>query len=542
MSEHGGGDSVKGTLTGRHGPSPPGTDHGASTGQTNLWTGVRPLSSWVLPGAILVFSLASCARLIAEQLGRIFLLGEAGYGDVYFFHVAQQFQRTGLIYPDPARELPIVYGPMLWVLLALPERLATWANPLLGPRLIVIAAFLLCVAVVASITRALMPHRKLWLWSVPLARSFASMSPWVLQIRGDFMAIFFSLLAVRLLLARKLGLVLLAGACAGFATQFKFIYLAALGAGIFWLALNRRWKASAFFALAGGVTSLGIYGLFALREPRMLDNLLSLRGPLVDFAGAGGIIYRIVSEPIALLGLCAVPFLRWRLRSRWTLLALFAGFSFAIGAATVLQAGANINYFFEFLFGLAPLAALAILGIRRHGFGVAGLWLSALVLICLALPIGKAAIEVARTWPEETRVHNREMTALQGAMRDQRVLSLVPSVALFAPEIVLSEPFGAAHYERIGRFDLHPLAGRIRSQAFDLIVTSQEPARFRGVDHLSPTLRSAIVEAYQPFCAKGNLVMFFRRGSIGQGALGRRLAALGCDADACLAGPVCRSW
>lgn len=510
----------------RHGPSP---------------IGVRSLSSWVLPGAILVFCLASCARLLAEQASRLFVLGEAGYGDLYVFNTIRQFQRTGAIYRDLARELPAVYGPMLYTVLAIPGRFVTWTNPLLGPRLIVITAFLLCVAVVASITRALMPHRRVWLWSVPLAFSFGAMSPWVLQIRGDFMAILFNLLAVRLLLSRKLGPTLLAGACAGFATEFKFIYLAALVAGSLWLAANRRWKGLAVFALAGGVTSLGIYGVFVSREPRLIENVLALRRPLLDCAGASRIIYHIVSEPVALLGLSAVPFLRWRWRGRWILVVLFAGISFGIGAVTELQVGASSNYFFEFLFVLAPLAALGILKVRR-AFGVAGLWLSGLLLIYLAVPIALAAFTAARTGPEETRAHNIEVTALQGALRDQAVLALDTEAAFFTQEVVLSDPFAASYYERLGKFDLQPLAGRIRSQTFDLIVTFRKPVRHRGVDLLSPTLRSAIVEAYQPFCTMKGSVMFLRRNSTAQGSLSERLVALGCDSNACVDGPVCRSW
>lgn len=526
----------------RPGPSSAGTGRAASAVPKGLRTGVPLLSNWVLPGAVLVFCLASCARLIAEQASRLFLLGEAGWGDVYVFHTVRQFQKTGVIYQDIARELPAAYGPVFYTVMAIPGRFLTGENPLLGPRLLVIAAFLLCVAVVASITRALIPHRKVWVWSVPLALSFASMSIWVLQIRADFMGIFFSLLAVRLLMTRRLGPVLLAGACAGFATQFKFTYLAALGAGLLWLVANRRWKALAFFSLAGGVTSIGIYGLFLSREPRLLDNVLALRGLLLDPAGAGKNIYHIVREPIALLGLSALPFLRWRLRGRWTLLVLFAAISFGIAAITQLAAGANTNYFFEFLFGLAPLAALGMLKLRRSVFGVAGLWLSGLVLICLAAPIGVGAFTAARTWPEETRVQNLEMTALQRAFRDQTVLALVPKVAFFTPEIFLSDTFTASAYERLGRFDLHPLARRIRNQTFDLIVTPQKPTGYRGVAHLSPTLRPAIAEAYRPFCLLKDWVMFLPRNSTTKGPLNERLVALGCNATACLEGPLCRSW
>lgn len=516
------------------------------------------LSGWVLPGAVLALCLASFASLLATVAGKFFLLGEAGYGDIYVFHSVRLFQKTGEIYQDAARELPASYGPMLYVILAIPGRLMTGDNPMLGPRLVEIAAFLLCIAMAASIARTLIPGRKAWLWSIPLALSFNSMPPWVLQLRGDFMAMFFSLLAVRLLLSgsctpaqasmaplsRTLGTALLAGGCAGFATQFKPTYMAALIAGFLWLAANRRWKACALFALSGAVTSIGIYGVYMLREPHLMDDILALRHPLVDLAGARQMIAGLVGEPIALLGLCVLPFLSWRLRDGWTLLVLFAVVSLGIASAMQVQVGGNVNYFFEFLFALTPLAALGMFRIGRPAPGVAILWLCAFIALRMAEPIASSAIAAARTEPRLTRAHNLEVTVLQKVLAGQTVLPLTASAAFLTPQVFLSDPWTASHFERLGKFDLHPLAGQIRNRIFDLIVTAREPESWRGVYHLSPTLRPAITEAYQPFCTMENWV-FLRRNSAGQDAssdLSQRLVAVGCDAAACRNGPGCNSW
>jgi hypothetical protein len=486
-------------------------------------------SGWILPGSVLVFCLAACAALIAQQARGIFDPGEIGYGDLYVFHSIRQFQQTGVIYQDLSRELPSVYGPLLYSVLATPGRFLTGDNPLLGPRLIVIAAFLLSVGVAVSITRRLIPHRKVWLWSVPLALSFTSISDWVLQIRGDFLAILFSLIAVRLLLSRRaLRVALLAGACAGFATQFKFTYVAALAAGLLWLAASRRWKAFLVFALGGGLTCIGIYVFFVLREPRLLDHMFALRKPIVDFVGLGSIIHGIVAEPVALLGLATLPFLPWRLRGRWTLVVSFIVISFCIAAITDLQVGGSVNYFFEALFGLVPLAAFAILKLRRPNYAVAGLFLSGLLVINLSMPLGLKAFQTARTLPAMAAEHHRKARVWRAAFQNQKVLSFVPSVTFFAPEVIMSDPFLASYLERLGRVDLHPLAGRIRAQAFDLIVTPTESLGYRGIVYVSPTLRPAIREAYEPFCQMRGVVIHVRRNSAGP--LTKRLVELGCDA------------
>ena len=490
----------------------------------------RPsLSGWILPGSVLVFCCASCALLIAQQARNLFWPSEVGYGDFYVFHTVRHFQQTGVIYQDVARDVPATYGPMLYTVLAVPGRFFTGENPLIGPRLIVLAAFLLCALLAVSITRRLIPHRKVWLWSVPLALSFASMSDWLLQLRGDFMAILFSLIAIRLLLARRaLSVALLAGVCAGFATQFKFVYVAALAAGLLWLAACRRWKALAVFAFGGALTSGGIYVFFVLREPQLLDNVLALRTPVVEFLGLCKIIRRIVAEPVALLGLATLPFLAWRLLGRWTLVVSFVVISFCIAAITGLQAGANVNYFFEALFGLVPLAAFATLKLRRSNYAVAGLFLSGLLVINLAVPVGMEAFRTARTLPATLAEGHRKARFFRAAFQDRKVLSFVPSATFFAPEVVLSDPFLASYMERLGKLDLHPLAGRIRAQVFDLIVTSREPASYRGIDFVSPTLRPAIREAYEPFCQMGGVVISVRRNSVEPST--KRLVELGCDA------------
>jgi hypothetical protein len=454
--------------------------------------------------------------------------GEVGYGDFYVLHTVQQFQQTGVIYQDLARELPSVYGPLLYSVLAIPGRFITDGNPLLGPRLIVMAAFLLCVGVAVSIARKLLPHRRVWLWSVPLSLSFISMSDWVPQIRGDFLAISFSLLAVRLLLSRwGWRAALLAGLCAGLAPQFKFTYVAALASGLLWLAVRRRWKSFAAFAVGGALTCIGIYVFFLFREPRLLDNILALRRPIVDVSGLITIVHSLMTEPVALLGLSALPFLPWRLRGRWTLLASFIAISFSIALVTDLQAGGSINYFFEAMFGLVPVTTFAVLKLRRHNFSVAGLFFLSVLTLTISAPLGMAAFSAARALPAAVAAGHHKARVFRAAFHGQKVLSFVPAVTIFAPEVALSDPFLASFLERVGKFDFHPLAGRIRSQAFDLIVTSREPISYRGVDHLSPTLRPAIREAYQPFCHMEGVVIFVRRNSAGP--LTERLVGLGCD-------------
>ncbi len=457
--------------------------------------------------ALLMFCVSSCVLTIAEQVANIDRVGEVGYGDNYILRTVLQFQKTGTIYdpPETSKVLPAAsqYSPLVYILLAAPGRLMPLENPFIGPRLIEIAAFLFCVAAVASITRVLIPHVWAWRWSVLLALSTESMRSWIMQIRGDFPGIFFSLVSIRLLMARSRWCVPLAGAAAGFATQFKLTYVSAMVAGLLWLAAQRRWKAAAEFTGAAVAASLGIYYLFLLREPRMLEHILVLRHAVIkDYRALfGSIGLDVLREPVLLLGVAiTLPLIALRRWSRWWLLIGYLVISLALAAVLDLQVGGNVNYFFEALFALVPLAAFGALQLGRRPFGTAGLFLSGLLLFHIAAPNALSAFRSIRQGHGETASWNRHMAALRSVLQGNRVLSTVPTVTYLAPETVISEPFLLSILDRQGLIDLQPLRNRILDHEFDIVVTMAEAEKWRGVPNLPVGLRPAIAEAYRPLC------------------------------------------
>lgn len=156
----------------------------------------------------------------------------------------------------------------------------------------------------------------------------------------------------------------LAGLSARLATQFKFTFVAALVAGTMWLMARRQWKDLALFVAAGFLASAGLYLIFWLREPP--DDCASdvvayrfrrscwmsrycVQSPWRTGGSAG---HR--RDP----GSCLICF-----ASAGALLGGFALISFVIAGLTDLHPGGNINYFFEGLFALVPIAAY-----RPHPF------------------------------------------------------------------------------------------------------------------------------------------------------------------------------
>ncbi len=421
-----------------------------------------------LIGVLLLFFAANSLFVLALQVTRLPLLTEAGYGDSYILYDILHFQKTGVIYRDLSQPpyLPAQYSPLLYMLYSIPARIAS-ANPFLGPRLMALAAFLLCVAIVVSTVRVLVPARHAWLWGLLLATSIRSMELWPLQLRGDFPGILFDLASIRLLLARSSRALLLAGLCAGLATQFKITYVAPLAAGSLWLLLRRQWKDLAVFLGAGALTSVGLYLFFWLLEPRMISQMLALAPGIKDVRGCAKLALDAISEPIVLLALPALPLILSRAWPRWTLLLLFTSISFALGALTDVQAGGNINYFFEFLFALTPLAVLGIYTLIAWSGRYSGLalFLAALILIELVLPAARDMYyRQSEISPATTRSSNAAFRKIETALRGRHIFSTVPRIALLDPKPALVEPYLLTYMRRLGRFDGQAIPERIRNE------------------------------------------------------------------------------
>lgn len=479
-----------------------------------------PLSRLAIPRALiavlLLFFAANSLLVSALQVSRLPLLTDAGYGDSYILYDILHFQKTGVIYRDLSQPpyLPAQYGPLLYMLYSVPAGIDS-SNPFIGPRLLAIAIFILCIAVVVSIARVLLPMRHTWLWAVLLASSVRSMELWPLQLRGDFPGILFGLASIRLLLARSSRAVLFAGLCAGLATQFKFTYVAALAAGSLWLLLRKQWKNLAIFLGAGILTSLGLYLVLGLLEPHMFSQMLALAPGIRDVRGCMKLVFDAVGEPIVLLALIPLPLVvarRWR---RWMLLLLYICFSFTISGLTDIQAGGSINYFFEFFFALTPLAVFGIYELiawsRRYS-GIA-LFTTALFLIHF---FPSSARDMHYRWngmtPSSIHSQNATFAKFAAALRGRHIFSTVPRIALLDPQPALVEPYLLTYMQKLGKFDGQPIMSRVRNGEFDVVVTAADRTlSWRGVPHIDTELKASIASAYKVQCTVSMYLVYLPR-------------------------------
>jgi hypothetical protein len=492
--------------------------------------GKRSLAFNLAAASLFLFLLISSLFLLAEQMSGLFRLSEVGYGDSYILYDVAHFQRTGEIYRDLSRPpyLPAQYSPLVYMLYALPKWNAA-ANPFFGPRLLAIGVFLSCVGLVVSLTRKLIPVRFAWLWGLLLATSIMLMAPWILQLRGDFPAILCGLAAMRLLLARPRYAVLLAGLCAGLALQFKLLYFAPLLAGSSWLLLQRRYRQCATFVAACVVTSAGLYFFFWAREPRMLSQMLAVSPGIRSLNGWTRLISLALETPLVLLTLPAVALLVSQASQRWKLLVLYALASFSIAALATLQAGANVNYYFEGLFALVPVAVfgvLKVLGWSRNNIGLA-LFMSGLILLQFLLPQVQENMSYSAISPAAVVSDNTAFRRATAALQGLHIFSTVPRLALLDSQPALMEPFLLTYLRRLGKFDIQPITRRLGDVEFDVVITSASQETWRGIPHVDPVLRESISASYKPYCTVLNSIIHVPR-SGPQGVVLDRLRNLDC--------------
>ncbi len=508
---------------------------------------IQKTSGRIAAVTLVTFLLVGCLSGAIAQLSALFALTDIGYGDSYILYDVLHFEKSGVIYRDLSLPpyLPAQYSPLVYRLYSFPDRISTFPNLFFGSRLMALTAFLICLAIVISITQALIPERSAWMWALLLAASIGAMRDWVLQLRGDFPAIVFDLFAIRLLLARSRWAVLLAGLCAGFATQFKFTYVAALIAGSLWLLARRRWKDLGRFAAAGLLSSLGIYLFFWTREHRMLQQMMALSPGIAEFDGLFKMLYHLAKEPVFLLAVLAISPVALQAGPRWGLLMLFGLVSFSIAALTDIQAGGNVNYFFEALFAIVPASVLGVhrlLALAKQHVG-AGLFVTALLFLLALFPAATDLYygEGSRT-SEMVTAKNLEFRKFEGALHGQHIFSTVPRVALLDAEPALMEPYLLSYSQRLGKFDPAPILRRVGDREFDIVVTSSKPQSWRGIPHIEPDLRRAIMASYMPHCIYSEYLLHLPNDRQENSALKRALTEIGCIPISCNGRSVCPTW
>jgi hypothetical protein len=355
------------------------------------------------------------------------------------------------------------------------------------------------------------------------------------------MSIGFALLAIRLLLEESPWCYALAGAAAGFAVQFKITYVSAGTAGFLWLVYQKKWKPLTAFTGMAALTSLGLYALMRFREPYLFQNIFAMHSVVRDYSAVGHYLSRLTREPALLLGVTMLPVLVYRRWPQWTLLTLYLALSFASSALLSVQAGGNINYFFEGLFAIIPFAAAGTLWVRDHLSGRVSVLVGLLIWGLGIDPLIPSTLEAAHV-AKDVPVQNRYFENLRGELAGKNVFSTTGWVSHLTEKVALPEPYLLSYLERGAKWDSEVWAAKVRRQDYDLVVTDLPQITFRTVPHIPPKIHVAIEEAYEPFSACPGILLFHRRGEKPDSATIARFASMGCHPVVCPSGAECRAW
>jgi hypothetical protein len=488
-------------------------------------------------GVMLFWCVVQCVA-VTSRLPFLFLHESIGNGDSFIFQSVENLRKTGVLYPPLGADhlVPTLYSPFLYWMHAVAWAVIPTQNPYIGPRLLELVSFCGCVAAAALLSRRLLGRRGVYRLAVLLALSFSVVPLWVMQLRGDFQGITCSLGALYFLISRKPSGILWAGALAGLAVQFKVTFLAAAAAGCIWMLLYRRWMDLLRFVTIASVTSVGFYLFIWRLEPHIFQNILVLSKMIQHRAGVVVFIRQSLQEPVFLLAIAALVVLLPRIASRrwprWQLLTIYLSISLAIAIVTSLQAGASINYFYESLFASVPFAVLGMLQLKLARLRIAGVFLSFLLLVILG-PQAAKVVRWVRQAPAEVAHRNLKYDQLRQALEDTTVLSSIPDVTILRPERIIPDFILLNYMVMTAGEDVSGLEARIRKNDFDVIVTQPADYLWRGVPVLPRTVRSAIMDAYQPYCLLSDKEFHFPKNRPDTLNVRKRLQEIGCQVQSC---------
>jgi hypothetical protein len=515
------------------------------------WTAGRIVKAMprkaLLGGSVVAFLLAG-----ALCIGVGTALGLANFRDVSYPDSATllrlgEFIRSGHIYPaiDRPPYLVSLYGPLTYVFLAIPYRLAQAAGitPQVLVRLGIVGALCLCVFLTFMISRRLYSSRPMaWLCAL-FAVSALPMVSWTTAIRGDFLALALSLLSLYWFLLTN-GRPRLIGAeiCAGMAILVKQTFFAVPIAIVTWLIFRRRYKDAFLWSTGLALTVLGGYAIAGWREPLMLKHIAALRHPIFGYGEALRILGNALSQPVVPLAVIGGFLALWKHTPERLLYLIYCMVAWLVASLTITQVGGAINYFFEPLVASAVLAGPGLCELQRKANRTP-------ILVTVMLFVLLLRAFVPMLWGElaylrtsyanvaEYQARKTKWESFVSTVSGRRLLSTYPDVTVLSTTPEIPDPFLNSTLERRGQWNSGPVVAEINAGVYDLIVIAKGEAEahkgidgYRGIRYWDDGMWRALKRTYAPACVFQDMEIWLpNRGS---GKVLPRLSGIGCIAAA----------
>jgi len=460
--------------------------------------------------------------------------------------------RSGYIYPDSDRPpyLVTIYGPLFYVLLTIPYRLAQAAGiaPQVLVRVCIVGALCLCVLLIFLISRRLDSSRQVaWLCALfPVsALPLWGGGQWM-SIRPDFLGLALSLLSVYWFF-RSNGRPQAIGAaiCCGLALLLKLTLFAAPIAILSWLIYRRRYKEAVLWATGVALTVVGGYAIVWWREPLMLKHLAAfLMHPVVVYGQALGFLMQAFSHPVVPFALIG-GFLALRNRTpERVLFLIYCVVAWLVAIVTIPQVGGGINYFWEPILASAVLAGPGLCELQRKAHRTPILVTAMLFVLLLEwfVPILWSELYYLRDsymTAREYQTRKAKWESFVAGVSGRKLLSPISAVAILSITPEIPDPFLNAVLELRGQWNSGPVAAQIDAGVYELIVigkgATQARGGYRGVRAWSDGMWEALKRSYRLACVFEDIleedleVWLPRRGSA---EILPHLTAIGCRSPA----------
>jgi len=498
-----------------------------------------------LVASVVVVLLASALSIAVGTALGLANFTDVGYPDSSNLLMLGEVSRSGHIYPtfDRPPYLVTIYGPLTYALLAVPYRLAQAAgiSPQVLVRLSIVGAVCLCVLLIFLISRRLYSSSPIaWLCAL-FAVSALPMAQWTTQIRGDFLALEFSLLSVYLfLLTNGRPKVIGAAICAGIALLFKQTFMAVPIAITSWLIYTRRYKVAVLWAASCAFTVVGGYAFAWWREPLMLKHYDAYRHPVFEYRGALRILRVAVLQSVLPFAVIGGFLALWKRTPERLLFTVYCAIAWLVAILTIPQVGGNINYFWEPLLASAVLAGPGLCELQRKA-NRTPILVTAMLFVLLGrwlLPILREDLGYLRncyTSLSDYQVRKMKWESFVSTVSGQRLLSTIPAVTVHSMIPEVPEPFLNSTLELRGQWNFGPVVAQMESGMYDLIVIQKGEADdlyppSRGLRRWSDGMWRALKRTYRLACVFEDMEVWLPRR--GAGEIFPRLSAIGCLAVA----------
>jgi hypothetical protein len=475
----------------------------------------KPLLGWAVVAFLLLCALSSVLGTVAGLIN----FRDVGYPDSSDLLRIREVVQSGIIYPDGDRApyLVSLYGPLTYILLSMPYRLAVAAGitPQMLVRLGVVIAASMCVFLVYLINKRLYGSKPIALLCALFALSAVPLGEWTTQIRGDFLGLSLALLGFYLFVSsRWRPLFIAAAVSAGLAPLCKQTFIAAPVAIFAWLIYKRRYQDAALWSLSFGLTLAVGYGIVMWHEPFMMKSVTVMHHPVLEYTRAFVIFLEAVGQPVTpFAAVGALAILGRRERDRLPLL-VYCVAAWLLAILIVPQAGGKINYFWEPLFASAVLAGPGLRELQRRVIHIPAL-ATAMVLLLLFwsfVPLLREQLSVlnlSRTNLREYGPRKQRWESFVSVVSGHRLLSTSSDVSVLSTMPEMPDPFLNASLELRGGWDSRPIEAQIDAGVYDLIVTNDQEADkhqddYRGVRMWSEGMWRALKSNYGPVCVLAN--------------------------------------